>query len=230
MDTESEPAVRIPVRIHPDGNVTLLYEDKSLAELFTAGIGELTVPVIHLRDRRWHDLFNYPIRRTIADTDFILYYKIRVADAAAFLKIDRGLRDFCFGIPEDSPHGGDIFAQIVLREPLQIAAYGTKSARLLPCSCWLPCLKRDAISLNQAGTFLSEVFEPTRQSHTVNVFRDIYLAREGEEMIALDVERKKAEAAAEKFVKENLDNLDFLSERPAIVQLSLFPWLAEDGV
>ena len=225
MDTESEPTVRIPVRIHPDGSVTLLYDDKPLAELFTAGIGELTIPAIHLTDPRWHDLLNYPIKRTIANTDFILYYKIRVADAAAFLKIDRGLRDFCFEIPEDSPHGGGIFAQIVLREPLQIAAYGTKSARLLPCSCWLPGLDRNAISVNQAGTFLSQVFEPTRQSHTINVFRDIFLARAGEELIPLDVERKAAEAAAEQFVMDNLDNLDLQPGTTALVQLPLFPWL-----
>ncbi len=228
MISDFEPTIRIPVTIHEDGRITLFYDDIPLNQIFKHGIGDLTVPTIHLVDQRWRSLFTHQVTQVVANVGENLYYRIRTADSDAYFSIERKFRDVCIEITEASQYVGT-FAPILLRESLRIEAYGTKSTRLLPCACWLPGLDREAISVNQAGTFLSEVFEPKRHSHTVNVYRDIFLAQEGEKMIPLDVKRKKAEAAAEAFVMENLGNLDFLAGPSAIVQLPLFPWLSEES-
>lgn len=228
MDAAFEPTIRIPVTLHEDGWVSFFYGDIPLHQIFEAGIGELIVPAIHLVDQRWRALLTYPVTHDVAPVGEVFYYKIRITDPGVYFRIDRKFRDVCIEVSEKSQHVGT-FAPIVLQEPLRITAYGTKSTRLLSCACWLPGLDRTAISLNQAGTFLSEVFEPARQSHTINVFRDIFLAREEEGMVPLEVERNKAEVAAEKFVMENLGYLGFPSQQSAIVQLPLFSWSEVEG-
>ena len=63
------------------------------------------------------------------------------------------------------------FVRVVLKAPQILRLRGTKKGELRLTPCHIPALKRDAVSLNQAYTFVSEAFEPERQSHTGNVFQ-----------------------------------------------------------
>jgi hypothetical protein len=205
MLNDFEPTVRIPVRIHPNGQVTLLYKDVPLPCICQSGVGELCIPTIYLANQQWADLLSYTITETICDTGAMLYYKLRSMSLKAFLSLNKNRRDFCFQIDRGEPHVPDWFVQIILQEPLSITVTGTKNARLQQCSCWIPALDRVAISVNQAGRFISEVYESERHSHTINAFRDVYIAEEGRELYPLDDRRTTVESVYETLLIPRLD-------------------------
>ena len=63
------------------------------------------------------------------------------------------------------------YIEVVLNLPLRLRLSGAKRAAFSGGTCTIPALgDRQAISLNQAFTFISEVFEQERQSHVGNVF------------------------------------------------------------
>jgi len=65
--------------------------------------------------------------------------------------------------------------QIVLKETLKLRLRGTKKGELLDCRCSIPALSdREADSLNQAYTLISQKFEPLRKSHSGNVFAKVF--------------------------------------------------------
>jgi hypothetical protein len=67
---------------------------------------------------------------------------------------------------------GGTYVEVVLDEPLRMRLSGAKRGAFSGGACLIPALdQRRAISLNQAFTFISEVFEPDRQSHVGNAFR-----------------------------------------------------------
>ena len=72
------------------------------------------------------------------------------------------------------------FTKITLKDPLAIFMQGTSRSRLKSCKVLIHLLGEEAISLNQAFTVLSRVYEPQRISHTGNVFRHIYYKKNGE--------------------------------------------------
>ncbi|MCS7263395.1 MAG: hypothetical protein NZ805_01025 [Armatimonadetes bacterium] len=83
------------------------------------------------------------------------------------------LRPRLWGKRVRNPYGY-FLVKVLLQEPLRLEMRGTSSPRLLDCRCHIPALekheKQFAASLNEAYTRVSEVFEPTRRSHTGNIF------------------------------------------------------------
>ena len=62
--------------------------------------------------------------------------------------------------------------QVFMTEPLSLLLRGTKKAQLRGGACKIPALDgAEAGSLNQAYTLISQQFQPSRRSHTGNVFR-----------------------------------------------------------
>lgn len=67
------------------------------------------------------------------------------------------------------------FVEVILNEPLNLLFRGSKQAKLQDVECLIPVLKnKKAISINNAYTLISEVFEPERKSHSGNVFDKCY--------------------------------------------------------
>jgi len=65
--------------------------------------------------------------------------------------------------------------EIRLLEDLRIRIRGDQEAKLEPCTCVIPALKREATSVNHAFTIISEAYETERLSHTGNVFQRAYI-------------------------------------------------------
>lgn len=80
-----------------------------------------------------------------------------------------------------SPLPHSRFLPFTLLEPLRIQLRGTKKARLEPCRCEVPSLKKAFDSVNETYTRISEHHEPYRRSHTGNVFEKVLYLRETRE-------------------------------------------------
>lgn len=86
----------------------------------------------------------------------------------------------------------DLFAEIVLAEPLKIKFRGTKKPELMDCECRIPSLSNiEAMSLNHAYTLISEKFETHRRTHTGNIYAEIYFLSSEEKLRPLDYLRSK---------------------------------------
>ena len=66
------------------------------------------------------------------------------------------------------------FVEGKLDAPVMLQVRGDQEARLSPCPCTIPSLKRTADSLNHAFTLISEAFETKRRSHSGNAFERVY--------------------------------------------------------
>lgn len=66
------------------------------------------------------------------------------------------------------------YVKIILRKPLLMQIRGSKKATLSHCECSIPTLNVDAESINHAYTLISQVYEPSRLSHSGNVFERCY--------------------------------------------------------
>jgi hypothetical protein len=65
----------------------------------------------------------------------------------------------------------------VLKQDLQLKIRAGKSAVLLDCECAIPAFQASAKSVNETYTRISVAFEPSRRSHTGNVFSCVYTER-----------------------------------------------------
>ncbi len=69
----------------------------------------------------------------------------------------------------------DLYVEVMLNDDLRLRVRGDEEAKLSPCSCTIPALKREAESLNHAFTLISEAYETKRLSHSGNVFLRGYI-------------------------------------------------------
>lgn len=101
--------------------------------------------------------------------------------------------------------------KVCLQEPLRLELRGTSKPRLLDCRCHIPALKADekqfADSLNEAYTRISEVFEPTRRSHTGNIFL-LCAVKLPKGWTLLDNLRSICEAEYEQWLQEQLSKIE----------------------
>lgn len=84
--------------------------------------------------------------------------------------------------------------EAVLIEPLYLALQGANKASLCGGRCRLPTLGLEAISINHAYTLASQHFEPSRKSHTGNVFEKAQCKDRHGMWRSLDHLRKEYEA------------------------------------
>ena len=63
-----------------------------------------------------------------------------------------------------------LFVEVRLEADLSLRVRGDQEAWLSPCACIIPALQKQAESLNQAFTLISEAFETKRRSHSGNIF------------------------------------------------------------
>lgn len=164
----SAKTVRIPVRFR-NGRPELLYGGP-LPSIEENAVGELVLYAFSIRSAFVRDHLATEDRKTLLDTG---------SDLLVFVRHDgrdqRVQRRNLQNTPGTVNPG---WLSLVLKEPLVLRFRGTKSAALDPCACSIPGLDLTCSSLNEAYTRISEAFEPTRRSHTGNVFRKVF-ARNG---------------------------------------------------
>jgi hypothetical protein len=97
-----------------------------------------------------------------------------------------------------------LFVPFILNKSLDLVLRGSKFALLGDCPCVVPALNCNAESVNQAYTLISTAFEPTRRSHTGNVFQKVFAERDNW-LRPLDELRMVSEANPPPEVKPVLD-------------------------
>jgi hypothetical protein len=102
---------------------------------------------------------------------------------------------FAEGLNPSGPvpiHTAYKFVEITLNADLWLQVRGDQEARLSSCPCKIRALNKEAESLNQAFTLISETFEIKRRSHSGNVFERVYAQDEHGNWQSLDEFRLQA--------------------------------------
>ena len=189
----SEKKVLIPIKI-VNGKIEYLYGG-ALPELEDGIIGELLVPRYAILDNKVRELL---------DKEEVVELLPSGSSLRALVTIRNGIspEQKNYLVPAMKIQQTGWLVEVVLLEALRLKLRGTKKGELMDCKCRIPALSnREAISVNQAYTLISEKFEPSRKSHSGNVFTKVYCHDSKGEWQQLDELRGKAES---KYVKENL--------------------------
>ncbi|WKZ70020.1 MAG: hypothetical protein QY331_01975 [Melioribacteraceae bacterium] len=191
--------LRIPIRIKSNSIRFFYKEDIDLLPLIKDGsIGEIIIPTFAITDKekvrklskevkllffpKNKTLFVRMIIKSIGDVKF--NEKVIIEDTTKFV---RKKNQFIF-------LNHSYFVPILLEKDLYIQYRGTKKAQLLGCKCSLPTLGRDAISLNNSYTILSQEYQKHRNAHSGNIFKDIfYYDSDKDEIKELDYLRETKE-------------------------------------
>ena len=75
------------------------------------------------------------------------------------------------------PGGEERVVAFILRQDLYLRIRAAKSSVLADCNCHIPSLGFDPKSVNEAYARISTAFEPSRRSHTGNVFDCVFVER-----------------------------------------------------
>jgi hypothetical protein len=86
--------------------------------------------------------------------------------------------------------------EFVLKTDLTLILRAGKKAALSECACYIPALKLDTKSVNEAYTKISVAFEPGRRSHAGNVFLCVFYECNGT-FRPLDDRRTSVEVTAD---------------------------------
>ena len=79
-------------------------------------------------------------------------------------------------VPKYFPKLGKGFGvEFELRNDLYLRVRSSKSSLLVECDCRIPSLMFDAQSVSEAYARISTEFEPSRRSHTGNVFNCVFI-------------------------------------------------------
>lgn len=193
-----ERTVVLPVRVR-DGRVEFFYGGP-LPALEEDTIGDLVVPAFSLKNQALLGPLSNHLDVPILPAGTRLM---------AGLRPDRHLREISPQFRSDRfPQDFTAFAEITLKQSLELRSRGTKRAALNPCMCHIPVLnvadKSDdglAKSVNHAYTRLSERFETYRRSHTGNVFQAVFFRDvdpdRGRSWAPLEILRRRIEAKIE---------------------------------
>ncbi len=116
--------------------------------------------------------------------------------------------------PQDGLENANLVA-FAIREDLKLHLRGTKLAQLEPCECELEGFPEDlaVTSINQAYTRLSERYEPTRKSHSGNVFTKVFFMK-GNLLLPLAELRVREVARLEKRLYQQSGELPLDSRQP----------------
>ena len=186
--SEQEKTVRIPVRICADGRIEYFYGG-DLPGILDGTTGDLVVPEWSLTDQREVTRLQQEHVVEILPSGSVVMFAVDGNKTPA--KLREHLKD-AERVDMKKSHA----VALTLGEPLRLRLRGTKYATLEGVNCWIPSLRLKAGSLNHAYRLVSERFEPSRISHSGNVFKLGY-CKPGDRWISLDVLRDSATARFE---------------------------------
>jgi hypothetical protein len=196
----------VKLNIRVSNGKMLLADGGELPELEDGAYGELIVfASAVIDDKVRNDLTNERVVSFLPSREK-LWAKIRDEKIPESLTKFRENRRTWQGEP-------GLFVPFVLCAELQIIMRGTKFASLRDCPCDVSALVRKAESINQAYTLISTAFEPTRRSHTGNVFQKVFAERDSR-LRSLDELRMVTESNPPPEVKPVIDIFD--NELPSI--------------
>lgn len=208
--------ITIPVIIR-NGQVTFFYGG-SLPPLWEGTEGKLIVPAEAVVDERWALLLDLPVAVKFLPEGTVVGIMMkfdRTWDATKLGWLEDELKEVQAVIDDYHPAKVYLPVKVCLQEPLRLEIRGTSKPRLLDCRCYIPALKKHekqfADSLNEAYTRISEVFEPTRRSHTGNIF-SLCAVKLQTGWILLDDLRAACEAEYARWLREKLGKIETLPD------------------
>jgi hypothetical protein len=144
-------------------------EDGSPFPMVNEGaFGVLVFDRLELIDPKDRARYSQEMRMPFLPKDTYVYARINAKN------LDSALRDHVVLREVEGPTPRDFFVPFLLVQDLELRVRFGKPALLEPCECRIPSLGLDARSVNEAYTLISTSFEPTRRSHTGNVFNCVY--------------------------------------------------------
>lgn len=197
---EQEKKVKIPIRI-VDGKVKYFYGG-NLPKIRNGAIGELILPEYSIDDEPFIEVSQQQqaVQLLPSGTTIIV--------AVSSYGIPANLIEATEKItPIIDPNGA--FVRVDLVEPLQLMFRGSKKATLLDNKCFISSLQKEAISLNNAYTIISQEFEPHRRSHTGNVFKKCYYESD---RIWFPLDRRRDE------IERDFENVFFLDTEEFVLK------------
>lgn len=116
--------------------------------------------------------------------------------------------------PQDGLGNANLVA-FAIKQDLKLHLRGTKLAQLEPCECELEGFPENlaVLIINQGYTRLSERYEPTRKSHSGNVFPEVFFM-ERNRLLPLVELRVRAVTELEKRLYQQSDELSLDSRQP----------------
>ena len=182
-------SARIPVRVR-NGEIQFLY-DVELPPLKNGALGELVVNINAVQDSAWREFLTAETSVQIADEGDVIGFQVAVDKGAPEEWMLSQTRNATLTGQHPPQHEGDKPTHLGdgfivtghLLEPLFLILRGENLSELRGGKVLIPALSEankpfEAPSLNQALTSVSQKFEPKRQGHTGNAFRDTFLLRD----------------------------------------------------
>lgn len=164
MINQLDRTVRIPVRI-VKGEVRYFYGG-DLPDLDYA-IGELIIPQFAVKDHKFIELAQMETTVELFPPNSILMIAVNADNITETLRDNvHSLRTVIWT--------NESFVKVRLLESLYLQLRGSKKSVLRDVNCYIPSIKKEAKSLNNAYTLISEEFEPHRRSHAGNIFSKCY--------------------------------------------------------
>ena len=160
--SEQGKTIRIPVRIHTDGQIEYFYGG-ALPKMHGT-IGDLVVPERSISDQREVCRLQQSHVVPFLDSGSLVMLAVDGTNTPAELK--QHLKE-AITLGMKKSHAVELTLNKI---PLRLRLRGTKPATLEGVPCWIPSLQIEAKSLNHAYRLVSERFEPSRISHSGNLF------------------------------------------------------------
>ncbi|MBP2028693.1 hypothetical protein J2Z35_002523 [Acetoanaerobium pronyense] len=183
-------SIRIPIRI--TNGVVQNYYGGGLPDIKEGITGELILPEISVKDKEFVRIFQEERKYEIVKPGNKVYL--------AFKNVDKDKKSITKFIATEL--GAHHYVEVELKKSLVMLFRGSKLPTLLETECFIPELKKEASSINNAYMIISQEIQPQRKSHTGNVFKYCFYYR-NDGYYSLDYAREKIQA--------NYDNELFLS-------------------
>lgn len=173
-----ESTITISVRIEDE---KILRENgQPLPKLSVPTYGDLVIPSIFLKDVEDKIKFREKEKKKVFTKEKELFFEMNPNYFSNNKNNDAHL------INIKKKH----FVNVILKEDLYLTARYQKKAKFDPCKCYIPCINKDADSLNHAYTLISQEYESKRRSHTGNVFNNGYYI-DKDDFIMLEKKREE---------------------------------------
>jgi len=159
---------RLPVKL-TDG-VWTLFDGTALPKMKADTIAELLISPWNIIDKAERErlLKEHDVEFLAAGAS--VWARVKENGVPSILTLD-------FKTKRVWPNGSGNFVEIKLVSAVGLVIRGDGRASLTDCTCGIPALpEQECASINEAYTRISEAFEPSRRSHTGNIFNCVFYA------------------------------------------------------
>ena len=150
-----------------DGKCSMI-DGSALPKMKPDAVAELVVSPWDITDEKARAALLQEQRVEFLAAGTSIWARVKQDDIATDLKL-------CSKNKRVWPRTSELVVEIKLQTAVQLVIRGDGRASLGECNCQIPALpKQKCSSVNEAYTRVSEAFEPSRRSHTGNIFNCVF--------------------------------------------------------